>query len=837
MIAWVARLCLRHPWRMRGLLIALLVFGLGFIALQPRFESEILNLLPGSSSAVQGLKKFYTDFEQARELALVLRDPDVNIHPERLADFADFLGERLSSADWVVRWLEGSPMENPVARASLPAFITPLLFQLPPGETATLIAGLDRSALENRFATIAARLRSGSPAAQVQWQLDPLGLYASAIPPVLETTAAERTFAPSANAENLRIFTILTNQSDLSEPACTAMMQTVGDFLEETKRDFGLSPDAPIEILVTGRSAYVAEISTSMRRDILLTSVASIGSISFLFWLVYRRLSILFGLALILVVCSVLALALGLTLFPSLNLIAIAFCSILFGLGQDFGLLLYQEARRSALEPGLPPDERTTRLATAIRHRWPGIACVALTTALGFLALLAGESPGFAQLGVLTALGVGLAALLVPMFLFAFLGGRASPQAVTSTAASLPAFLLQPGRAYFLLVSALLLAALMLVLSPWRPLRFDLSPSSLEPRDLPAAQALEVIMQAFPDSSEPSLILLPLPQDETAAFEQARQLENTLRSWQQEGRITGFSIGSRLLLPRNLAQENLTLWQNLDFPVTRTNLLEAAATAGLRLPTDSPALAQLDALENFLRTSGDTISRHPWRNTLPANSPWWFILDRLISRPPDSPGTLVAFFQPASESAPSTWQAELQAAFPGAILTGWSVTIRSLVSWAERELRLFGFGVAGVIILVLFLVYRQPLLWLIHLLGLAAAAVLFLAALKLLDQPINLLGVLGFPLLIGVGVDYSTHLLLALRKRDAENLRATLDPVLTPILMAGLTTMAGFGALALAANPALRGLGLLCALGVSTCLLSTFAIVLPLATKLPRPRK
>jgi predicted RND superfamily exporter protein len=55
--------------------------------------------------------------------------------------------------------------------------------------------------------------------------------------------------------------------------------------------------------------------------------------------------------------------------------------------------------------------------------------------------------------------------------------------------------------------------------------------------------------------------------------------------------------------------------------------------------------------------------------------------------------------------------------------------------------------------------------------------------------------------------------------------------------MAGLTTMAGFGALALAANPALRGLGLLCALGVGTCLLSTFAIVLPLATKLPRPRK
>ena len=40
--------------------------------------------------------------------------------------------------------------------------------------------------------------------------------------------------------------------------------------------------------------------------------------------------------------------------------------------------------------------------------------------------------------------------------------------------------------------------------------------------------------------------------------------------------------------------------------------------------------------------------------------------------------------------------------------------------------------------------------------------------------------------------------------------------VFKPVLLSGLTTIAGFGSLATAENPALRGLGTVCALGVVT---------------------
>jgi predicted RND superfamily exporter protein len=50
---------------------------------------------------------------------------------------------------------------------------------------------------------------------------------------------------------------------------------------------------------------------------------------------------------------------------------------------------------------------------------------------------------------------------------------------------------------------------------------------------------------------------------------------------------------------------------------------------------------------------------------------------------------------------------------------------------------------------------------------------------------------------------------------------------LKPVLLSGLTTIAGFASLALAKNPALQSLGIVCALGVTWCLISTFFFILP----------
>ena len=87
-------------------------------------------------------------------------------------------------------------------------------------------------------------------------------------------------------------------------------------------------------------------------------------------------------------------------------------------------------------------------------------------------------------------------------------------------------------------------------------------------------------------------------------------------------------------------------------------------------------------------------------------------------------------------------------------------------------------------------------LWLLHTISLLAAAAGTIATLKLIQVPINLLNVLAFPLMLGVGVDYGTHIILA--AREPGDALGNISDVLKPIILSGLTTATGFGSLMLA---------------------------------------
>ncbi|MCK9590123.1 MAG: MMPL family transporter, partial [Terrimicrobiaceae bacterium] len=100
------------------------------------------------------------------------------------------------------------------------------------------------------------------------------------------------------------------------------------------------------------------------------------------------------------------------------------------------------------------------------------------------------------------------------------------------------------------------------------------------------------------------------------------------------------------------------------------------------------------------------------------------------------------------------------------------------------------------------------------------------ATLKISGHAINLLSVLAFPLILAVGVDYGVHLILAAREKG--DIGTNLPAVMKPVLISALTTITGFGALTLAQNPALTGLGFVCATGVAWCLAASFLFLAPL---------
>src|SRR5204863_6770308 len=97
---------------------------------------------------------------------------------------------------------------------------------------------------------------------------------------------------------------------------------------------------------------------------------------------------------------------------------------ILVGLGVDFAILIfgrYQQAR-------IDGEEYQSAIATSVAKLGRAVFFGALTTAVGFLALILSGPMGFSQLGVLIAIGIFFAGLFMCTSLFLFLRPHQPPQ-------------------------------------------------------------------------------------------------------------------------------------------------------------------------------------------------------------------------------------------------------------------------------------------------------------------------------------------------------------------------------------------------------------------------
>src|SRR5207302_8527944 len=104
----------------------------------------------------------------------------------------------------------------------------------------------------------------------------------------------------------------------------------------------------------------------------------------------------------LLLLCCLIGLAAGLLIFHRLIMVTVGFCAILVGLGVDFAILIYgryQQARNEG-------DEHRIAVADAVHSLGRAVFFRALTTAVGFLALVLGSSAGLMQRGALIASGM-----------------------------------------------------------------------------------------------------------------------------------------------------------------------------------------------------------------------------------------------------------------------------------------------------------------------------------------------------------------------------------------------------------------------------------------------
>ena len=783
-----------------------------------KLDSEVLNLLPSGFESVEGLKVYNRDFAQVRDLtfALVCQPEDV----DKLEEFAPQFAQKLREQPWCTRVLSGAPIETPEGIHDLQSIAIPLLLNLEPAAFNETLALLQPEKIRERLHRLHSELEAGSPRPQIELGLDPLGVIAPALKPFASNAAIEEDQPLTSPDRTMRVFLTVTNQPGIGAVDCQKLMREVKAFQASAHEGWD---GGPLQILVTGRSAYVAEISLSMRHDIVITLLGSILLVGGVFYVGFHRWLPLIGMGLTLLLCCLVALAAGLLIFHQLNMVTIGFCAILIGLGVDFAILVfgrYQQARDEG-------TDHPAAVSEAIKGLGKAIFFGALTTAVGFMALMLAGSQGFTQLGVLIALGITFAGIFMMTVFFLFLPRKNSAPRNDWMFTMVKNYVRWTVRrpSPMLWISAPLLLILTAVaLSPKPPIIFDVSTHSMEPKRSDAGYALKTIMEKMPSRWEPVIGIV-----KAANAQQLHDYwQKVAAHWndlQAAGKIKSFSTPAALALSPQRLQTNRQKLQTADLP---GRARRARSRDRNRRFQSRYFRIRLRPPRSTERRGVLSVQLPDWRTQLPQKSSWWFLVDRYFAHDPLLTTGFVTTNEPvATQEQKEMLHRELPVEGVPMVLSGWSFTLTDLVPWSHRQLILISALMAIFDATLLALLYRDWRLWLIQVATLTMAVCAMIASMKLLHIPLNLLNVLAFRLVLAIGVDYGIYVLLVWQK--ARQLDHDVAGVVKPVILAGLTAICGFGSLGAANNPTLAGLGYACAIGLFWSLAATIFFTLPAA--------
>ncbi|HSI15856.1 MAG TPA: MMPL family transporter [Chthoniobacter sp.] len=810
-----ARIITHHRFALGAGVVALIAGAIFTIIFHVRFASDVLDLLPQHFEAVQAFKTFDREFSQARELTIGLLDETGQVD---LDGFSEHFASKLREEPWVERVMDRSPLESAGGLEAARILTLPLLLNLDTPDFDQAVHAVDPEAITARLKKLHAELEAGSPTATIQLDSDPLGIIAPVIKSLGGSFSVEQTRPLASPDGTLRIVLAKTKQTDLGAKACQEIMDKVEDFKRRAVADW--TGPAP-QILVTGRTPYVGELSRAMGGDVISTVVGSVVLVTAVFLIGFRRIRPLFAIMAVLVLCCVVAVALGALVFHELNMITIGLCSILIGLGVDFGMMLYAvyEQEREA------GADYESAVAAAIKSQGMGVLFGSLTTATAFLCFLRSQSAGFAQLGVLIAFGILCAGLFMATVFFAFVGqgfNRRRSDWLWTAGAHYVRFVYAAPRTFFLVFTALFLVCASFAFLPVGAVQFDSNPKSLEPKNSRAGIALRTIQSKMPIAAEPVIVLLQNSDPEQFHLGWTK----LQKSWTQlvaDKKIRSAASPAALAISPARLQANAARLRAIDFTASRAALASTVASEGLSEDAFQPAFALLDSLKAIAQ--GD----HPaldWRRALPADSSWWFVLDRFFSR---NPSLAAAYITPthtlSTFAEKEQLRHEIESAGVPVMISGWSYTLQDLVPWSKGKLTELSVIMVVFNVLLLLILYRSAFPLFILMLSVTLSIAALVTTLKLFAIPLNMFNVLAFPLVLGVGVDYGIYIVIAMRQEGHQD--RNLATVVKPVLLSGLTTVCGFGSLAFASNPALRSLGSVCAIGVAWCLLATLCFVLP----------
>jgi preprotein translocase subunit SecF len=666
---------------------------------------------------------------------------------------------------------------------------------------------------------------------------------------------------------------------ELQSDEGTVLAPLVNRIREAVRQALRRAQAGPVTANLTGVPALAVDELEILRKGSRNTSVLSAVLILLVLYLAFRSprptLLALTPLAAAIVV------TLGAVelLYDDLNLVTSSFISVLLGLGIDFGVFLFQrygEEQRSGKEPA-------EAMRSALLLAGPGVATEAVTTVLAFLTVATTDFTAFSELGVITVFGITTMAvfafLLIPPLTRLGASRSTIPSPELPGVSRIMALVVRAPR--LILVSAALITAgavfSFLPRGPGYDGRFyDFLPEHTESYvalrrieenggmgtafanfsagSVEQARALAEKLRAAPEVSQVQTItdmLPPLSRERLAKIRGGLQrLDRALANGKQSGMPAGGAPGS---LPSALDRLQdafdevaFALEQGGRDPAAALEVSRAVVklkktVSRLFAENEQGRVRELERRAGAVLSRGLRAAREAAKRSVygAAQVPPLF-RSRFLSRD----GKLLALY---AYPAGDIWQPEVAERFEREMLaidpgvSGLAVNIRP-----NERLIIGGFQRAALlsallIALTLLVLFRNARHAALALLPVALGWIWMLGAMKPLGLVFNAANMVALPLLMGIGVNTGSQIMYRYRQSRARGEKtARLGDLVrgtgAAVIVASLTTMAGFGALMTADYRAMQSMGMLLTVGIGLCLLASVLVLPALLVVLGRAR-
>ncbi|MFU8831076.1 MAG: MMPL family transporter [Wenzhouxiangella sp.] len=771
-----------------AVLLAILVTGFSRLSI----DADLFSMLPTDSREVDALRLYQQAFAGAQELMISVRAED----PLDAEQAAEELAEDLIN-DGLAAWVLWRPPEFTTAeRAEMVAFLW--LNQ----SSEQFVELSEQFSPERMEATLEDSLQ------RLATSLEPIELAQLSRDPYRLTEVAQehewfgQDGGNQFSSSDGRFRVLLVGAPETVEHGfgqALEWVQSTAEYLDDWPASG--NGERRVELKLTGNPAFVAESGGGLVREVQWAALITVALIGALFWAAHRSWLPLLRLLMLLGLVLALATAIGSLIFGRLNVVSLGFAAILLGIAADYGMIVHQE---------VVSNPRRV-LKDHVRLLVPGILWAALTTASAFLILSRSSLPGLSQLGVLVAVGVLTAAVVM---LFGFLVSEADQgiKQPSSTRTHLATF--DPQSSGFWIVTLGLVIVSVMVLAIEGLPTLERGTQELDTPGHAAQAALEEVEREIGTREADYWLIVP-GDDEQQVADRLDRVATILNTEYAGSLFDDHRLPQGLWPNPALQQANREV--AADLAVRKTRAIDTALAAGFTAEALAlteqvfEAWTDMAVREGVIWPRGENIEPITRRFMARDDNNAYLVLGLLDSSPEASEAEIVQLANRIDEET-------------GAWLAGWPLLSDALLAAMERDFKRVLLPLVFALMLLLGIAFRNLREVALSLATLGLGLVSLMAVMALAGWSWNLMNLLGLGLLLGLGVDYSVHIQFALRRcnGDIKRVSATTGRAL---VLCGVSTASGFGSLAFVSNAGLASLGRICGVGILLmCFVAVFLL-------------